>query len=242
MAERKLLSPRVASQAHGVERSADSFIRKRAPQVVPQRFPLLPKARLREFQEPLFVRDGQRGSCSGKRHAHERGSDPRRRAERAGRNPQNNFRFRIELADRRKIAVITPAGCCNDPRCHFPLNHNVNRCDLIGPLEQPMKDRRRDVVRQIAVDAKSIARNRPQIDLQHVFCDHFNAGPLCRIPANSALQVRRQSTIRFNGDDPTIRRSEKLRHFAVPRPNLDPRFTRVSRERFEDPPSPAGIA
>ncbi len=100
------------------------------------------------------------------RHLHERGSDVRRRAKRARRNPQRDFGVRVELAGGGKIAVFAAAGARGDARGDFELHHDVDRSDLVRVAEEMVENRRGDVVGQIAVNAEFSAGEFREIELR----------------------------------------------------------------------------
>ena len=168
----------------------DALIRSDSAQIIAQRLALVPETELDELEEFGLVRDSQGRAFARQRHLHKSGRNFRGRAKSARRNFQRELRLRIELARGGKISVFATARARHDSLGDFELHHYVNRGDLSGTTEQLMKNRRRDVVGQIAVHAEFAAGQLREIELEHVARDDFNAGPFVGLSAHDFLQVR----------------------------------------------------
>src|SRR5436189_142995 len=121
-------------------------------------------------------RAGRRGAA---RRGHEGGSDFRRWIERIARNLEDKFGARVELRDNGKIAVVARTGLRGEAKSDFGLNDDVDLVDEIGKGEKMMKNRRRDVVRKIAIDTDAPARSdRGEVRFENVAGDDVEIGEL----------------------------------------------------------------
>src|SRR5215831_9571885 len=96
-----------------------------------------------------------------------------------------------------------------------------------------MKDRRRDVVRQISVDAKPLAARRrahelADIERKHVALGQFDAAPLFDARFDVAPNILREPGVGFDRHNPERTLSQVACHLAVPGADFDPYV--VSRE------------
>ena len=100
----------------------------------------------------------------------------------------------------------------------FQLDHDVNRGDALGLLEQAMENGRRDVVRKIAVNAKARRREFVEVEIENVSFDYLDIRPI----VGALAQTRCEQRIGFDGDHAAAVGGEEFGHFAVSRADFDP--------------------
>ena len=158
---------------------------------------------------------GEREFCAfaGQAERDEGGSDFRRRIEGIARNFEDEFRTRIELGEDGKIAVIAGAGLGGEAKGDFGLNDDVDFVDEASEGKEVMKDRRRDVVRKIAVDADAAAaRDGGDVRFENVAGNDVEIRELfCEV-----AQARQERRIEFDGVDGSAGGEKVLGHFTVP--------------------------
>ena len=135
------------------------------------------------------------------------------------RNFKDEFGTRVELRDDGKIAVIARARLGGKAKSDFGLNDDVNFVDEVSERKEVMKDRRRDVVREIAVDADAASgSDGGDVRFENVAGNDVEVGELlCEV-----AQARQERRIEFDGVDGRIGGEQTLGHFTVPRTNFDP--------------------
>ncbi len=172
--------------------------------------------------------EGKFCAFAGQTERDESGGDFRRRIERVARNFEDEFGARVELGNDRKIAVISCAGLGGEAKSDFGLNDDVDFVDDAGEGEEVMKDRRRNVVRKIAVDPDAAARSDgADVRLENVAGNDVEIGELfCEV-----AEARQESRIEFDGVDGSTGGKEVLGHFTVPRTDFDPTVPVVPRKR-----------
>ena len=242
MRERELLGAGVGAQAAGRKGFVDALIRGDAAQIVAQRFPFVGEAELDEFQKLRLISDPQRLAFTRERHVHQSGRHFWRRPKGAGRNLQCERGLRVELAGGGKVSVLAAAGASHDSSGDFQLHHDVNRGDLVCITEKLMKNRRGDVVGEIAVHAKFAAGQFCEIELENIARDDFNAGPFVWFGAHSLFEARGEPRIGFDGNQAAAPGGKLAGHFAVTRADLDPKVICAAGQRVENPFLPARSA
>ena len=132
--------------------------------------------------------------------------------ERIARNLEDKFGARVELRDNGKIAVVARTGLRGEAKSDFGLNDDVDLVDEIGKGEKMMKNRRRDVVRKIAIDTDAPARSdRGDVRFENVAGDDVEIGELlCEV-----TQARQERRIEFDGVDGSAAGEKVLGHFTV---------------------------
>ena len=101
--------------------------------------------------------------------------------------------------------------------------------DQIRERKKMMKNRRRDVVRQIAVESDApSAGNRGQIAFQNIAMDDREIREFFRKPLESCEEQR----IQLDGKDGCSGGREVLRHFAVARADFYPAVRWIQRWRW----------
>lgn len=154
--ERQFFGARICCEFAGGEGGGDFSVAENEFQVIPQSFSFVSERVLQKFQESGIICDADPRAFAGKAHGDESGMHFGRRTKRAGWNAQHNFGTREVLAERGEVGVFAMAGSRGDALRDFELNHDVNGFDLRGEAEKMRKNRRSDVVGQIAVDAKML--------------------------------------------------------------------------------------
>lgn len=127
------------------------------------------------------------------------------------------------LAQRGKISVFAMAGSGDDALRDFELNHDMDGFDLRGEAEKMSKNRRSDVVGQIAVDAGAFMRESGEIDEENVRLDDFDV----RLRCETCAECGGESAIGFDGDDAAgalVRAGtgKEFGHFAVAGADFEP--------------------
>ena len=97
-----------------------------------------------------------------RRHPQHRRVDSRRRLERLRRHVEQGSIVVAPLQHHREPAVVLAARARGHPVDHFLLQHEMLVGDVVARLEQVEQDRRRDVVGQVADDAKLRPPPRPR--------------------------------------------------------------------------------
>lgn len=236
-----MLGARVAGDPGRFEGSFGALGGRDGAQIVSQGLPLLGEAALDELQEARFLpgcQAGQVRSFAWWAHPDKRGSNSWARSERGGRNPQENFRSRVELREGGKVAVLPPPGPSHEPGRNFELDDDGNQIDLVRLLEEAMQDRRGDVIGQISVHLETPAGQLREIEREHVCRDNFNMGSF----AGEFAQLFNQPRIDFDGHHPAREPGEFARHFAVPRADFEPDVFASGAEGAQDalPPGDVG--
>ena len=120
---------------------------------------------LRRCEKPTVTSSrSSAGSTSSRdrqrRHPQHRRVDARRRLERFGRHVEQRLDPVAPLQHHGEPAVVLVAGLGGDPVDDLLLQHEVLVLDGVARLEEMEQDRRRDVVGQVADDAKLPPRRR----------------------------------------------------------------------------------
>src|SRR4029077_12997033 len=192
---------------------------RQRPQVVYQDFALLRKAHLHEVQKSRFIAKRELRAFTGKAKRYQCGANLRRRAECAARNLKNELRTSIELRGDGEIAKAFCLWFCSETQSDFFLNHDVNLVDLIRKGKNMMKDRRSDVVRQIAIDADAPPGGKcGEISFQNIAGDDRQIREFLR----KTLEAAQEQRIQFDGVNGRAGGDEVLGHFAVAGANFNP--------------------
>ena len=157
----------------------------------------------------------------------EGGGDFGRRVEGFGRNFEDEFGARVELAEDGKIAVIARAGLGRDAERDFGLNDDLNFVDDVGESEQAMEDGRSDVVGKVAVEIDAAAGgDGREIGSKNVAGDDVEFWILLR----EVAQAREELRVEFDGVDGSAGDKKVQGHFAVTGADFDPAMLVVPRE------------
>ena len=166
-----------------------------------------------------------------RRHPHDRRVDPGRRLESLGRDVEHRLDVVAPLQHHAQSPVVLAAGYRRHPVDDLLLQHDVLVDDMVDRLEQMKEDRRRDVVGQIADDAKPPraclpGRQGDEIDAQHVGLDHLEPG--------RAAQAGREVAVELDDDQGARAFEEGPRDRAQARSDLDDRLAGLRRHRPHD--------
>jgi len=166
-----------------------------------------------------------------RRHPEHRGVDARRRLERFGRHVEQGLDPVAPLQHHRQPAEVLVAGLRGDPVDHLLLQHEVLVLDGVTRLEQVEQDRRRDVVGQVADDAKLSTRRRGgqggEIDVEHVGLDHLEA--------RRAAQPHSQVPIELDDGERLAALEQRTGQCAAAGPDLDEGVSRLRVDCVDDP-------
>jgi len=143
--------------------------RNGAAQIVGKGLALLREAHLHEFEKALVVLNRQLGAFSREAQCNQRRTHFRRRPKGATRKPQYEVRASVKLGHHRKVAVQLAARPGGEALSDFELDHGVDFVNQIRIRKEVMQYGRRDVVRQISVQAEAAFRgNRSKVGLQNI--------------------------------------------------------------------------
>ena len=152
------------------------------------------KAGLQKNQKHFRLGDRQALAGARRRQPHQRRFNFGRWLESAARDGFEQRRRGIELRQHREIAVVPPAGFRRQPQGHLPLHYHVDVGNHIQRGEQPLKNRRRDVVGQVAIDPPAVhselLRQGRGGDFQDIGFDHCAPGLSPQLLSQRAGQRR----------------------------------------------------
>jgi len=203
----------------GGERRADGAGSGEGAKIVHQCFSFLRKTELGEFEEVPRIPDVKMSRFAGKLHGDKGGSDFRGRAKRAGGNFQGDARRSEILRQDGKIAVVAGSGPSSEAESDFELNDDMDFVDKGREFKEAVKNRRSDVVRQIAIKAKAATRGEGgQVGGENVGGDDGDVGEF----AGEGLEAFGEARIQLDGIDRRAGGGEVAGHFAVAGADFDP--------------------
>jgi hypothetical protein len=127
----------------------------------------------------------------------------------------------------------------HDPLRHLQLNHDVNRSNPPGALEQPVQDRRRDVVGQVAIDPELPIRECGNVGGENVSSHHLDAGPGGGIALHDFAKARRQGRIGLDCNHAATVGGKQPSHLAVAGADFNPLVAWVAGKRSQNSLLPA---
>jgi len=223
-----LFGARVAAEILRDEDFSNGVRARKWPQVVYQGLSLLRETRFHKFQKSSLIAERELRPIAGKTERYQCRANLRRRAERVARNAKDKFGAAVEVRDDRKITVRLRLRFRCETKSDLFLNHDVNLIDLIRERKKMMKNRRRDVVRQIAVQPDAPARSEGgEIGFKHIAGNDRDI----RESFREALEARDQQRIQLNRINGGAGGSEVLGHLAMAAAHFYPAIRWIQRAR-----------
>ena len=224
----ELFRARIEAQALRSEGFADGVRLCQRSQVVDERFALLSETQFHKIQKGFLAAKRQVCPFAWKTKRYQCGTNFWRRAEGAAWNAKDQFGTTVKLRGDREITVLLRLRLGGEPESDFFLNHDVNFIDPISERKKMMKNRRSDVIRQIAVDAGALSSSESsEIGFKNISLDNRDVRKLFREP----LEPSEKQPIQLDGIDRCAGGRKVLRHFTVTGANFDPAVRWAQRGR-----------
>ena len=192
------------------------------------------KAGAEEAKEGSLVPDAQFPAPRRNHHSNQRRFDLGRRPEGAGRDAEQQLGTGVILRGHRQQAVVAALGRRRKPLGNLPLHQHGQIFEQAGILEEPEKDRRSNVIGQIAgrlgAPEARLSHQPAQIERENIPFDDLDA----RAAAEFLAQQRDQRRVHLHGNDQAGTGGKQFSQRTAARADLDYQASGVQPQTVGD--------